>query len=152
MRYNTWNTVPLTQTSHRSVLKQKAIAALLLLTVLLTPLLPHLSLEKRGVTEKTWQMTVEERAMLFRETFGIPQAHAQNQQVTGGASLPTTAQKFFTKVLEVFVVLNWMALSVVPTLLDPDVIFGELQPNGTRPMEEILHPIWGASRNIVNGI
>jgi hypothetical protein len=59
--------------------------------------------------------------------------------------------------LQVLVVLNWLVLSAIEALLDPDVIFGKLLTNSNtgdlvRPMEAVLRNIWVVSRNIVNGI
>ncbi|MEK7137508.1 MAG: hypothetical protein AAB853_04465, partial [Patescibacteria group bacterium] len=90
--------------------------------------------------------------------FSIPKAYAQSA-TTGSSPIEVTAMKFFTKFLEVFVVLNWVALSGVEALLDPDFIFGAIPvddkgvPTGApRPMETVLHGLWLLSRNITNAI
>ena len=72
-------------------------------------------------------------------------AHAQ-------ISFGDTASKFFGGMIEVFTVLNWLALAVVQALLNPDFIFGAKLASGVRPMELILNQIWIVSRDIVNGI
>lgn len=72
-------------------------------------------------------------------------AHAQS-------SFGDTASKFFGGMIEIFTVLNWLALAVVQGLLNPDFIFGAQLPSGVRPMELILNQIWIVSRDIVNGI
>lgn len=68
------------------------------------------------------------------------------------SSFGDTASKFFGGMIEIFTVLNWLALAVVQALLNPDFIFGAQLPSGVRPMELILNQIWIVSRDIVNGI
>ncbi len=78
----------------------------------------------------------------------VPKAHAA--PIIN--SLESTAQRFFAGVLEVFTVLNWIALMGVQTLLDPDGIFGVPNSSGVRPIEVLLQGLWVLSRNIVNAI
>ena len=111
------------------------------------------SAELQGVMQTEGQR--EGMTIAFtEEVFSVPQAHAQeainallNQKQKPGSF----AQKLFSGILEIFVVLNWLALTGVQALLDPDIIFGELK-GGVRPVEPILRNIWVTSRNIVNGI
>jgi hypothetical protein len=87
---------------------------------------------------------------VLREVFVIPKSYAQQP---GGGAFAQQTEEFFVKTLEILVVLNWIALTGIQALLDPDAIFGKPDPfTGIRPMEFILHKIWLASRNVVNAI
>lgn len=68
------------------------------------------------------------------------------------SSFGDTASKFFGGMIEIFTVLNWIALAIVQALLNPDFIFGAKLASGIRPMEMVLNQIWIVSRDIVNGI
>jgi hypothetical protein len=91
-------------------------------------------------------ISMKQVAFHVEEVLSIPQVHAQT------STFDKTAMKFFGGLLQVFVVVNWLALTMVQALLSPEVIFGEFIPGFGRPMELILRNLWVTSRNIVNSL
>ncbi len=137
------------------MLRRKSLLAGILLLSLLFSLLPW---QREGTTLRDTVLSVSLIPKAEAATPGIP------------SFLEGAAQKFISGVLQIFVVLNWIALSGVQALLDPDVIFGNpmqliipipvpglpipifVPITGPRPMEALLHGLWVLSRNIVNAI
>jgi len=116
------------------VLRTKSLIASLLLLAVFLSLLP------------SW-----EKGMTLREKVSSIELMPKTEAASS-TGLENTAQKLFAGVLEVLTVVNWIALSGVQALLDPDVILGTPDAAGIRPMENLLHGIWTLSRNIVNAI
>src|SRR3989338_9000752 len=104
----------------RMLLRKSLIAGALLFGLLLPSFLPV-----TGERVSVWEIFSLE----------VPEAVAQ-QPPAGASDVENNAQKFFAGVLQVLVVVNWIALSGVQALLSPDVIFGALTSAGVRPMEE----------------
>ena len=114
---------------------RKSLIAILLLGALLAPQVEPLL---HG-NETNWGSSAI-------ELFSVPTAHAQSN------TIGNTASRFFGGLIEIFAVVNWLALGMVQALLNPDFIFGAKDAGGVRGMETILLSLWRVSRDIVNGI
>jgi hypothetical protein len=132
---------------------RKTILAALLILVTLSPQLQLLLYTNEVSSVETASFVMA--GSLFSEYVDIiPKANAAG---ASGTSTPGDMfQEFFAMALQALVILNWVALTTVQALLDPDMIFGvvdpDLPPGSDRPMEAILRSLWVTSRNIVNGI
>lgn len=116
---------------------KKSLLAFLLILMILAP--------QAGILMRADSLPIE-NAGISVEVFSIPKAHAQS-------AIGDSASKFFGATIEIFTVVNWLALAAVQSLLNPDVIFGAKNATtGVRPMEVLLNEIWKISRDIVNGV
>jgi len=115
------------------VLKQKTILAFLLLSFFILP---------EMMDGANWGTLQGRLGGIAVEIFSIPTAEAQ--------TVGDTASKFIGGILEITTVLNWVALTFVQELLNPNVIFGWPGAGGVRPLEIVLNQIWRLSRDIVN--
>ncbi len=116
---------------------KKSILALVLILMILAP--------QAGILMRADSLPIENTGISL-DVFSIPKAHAQ-------AAIGDSASKFFGATIEIFTVVNWLALAAVQSLLNPDVIFGaKSATTGVRPMEILLNEVWQVSRDIVNGV